>query len=66
MPKQIYDAQTILSMLDRAERVIVVKRKDSAKLKLRVGKYLYTYSATPDEVDTMISSVKDKSRVVNY
>ncbi|MGC8661070.1 MAG: hypothetical protein ACP5TZ_01030 [Nitrososphaeria archaeon] len=66
MPKQIFDAQTILSMLDRAERVVVVKRKDSAKLKLRVGRYLYTYAAAPDEVDTLVSSIKDKSKVVNY
>ncbi|MCL4343583.1 MAG: hypothetical protein M1291_01295 [Thaumarchaeota archaeon] len=66
MPKQIFDAQTILSMLDKAEKVVVVKRKESAKLKLRVGKYLYTYAAAPDEVDKLVSSVKDKSRVVNY
>ena len=46
--------------------IYLMTLKDSAKLKLRVGKYLYTYSATPDEVDTMVSSVKDKSRIVNY
>ncbi|MEM0097184.1 MAG: hypothetical protein QXY52_04585 [Conexivisphaerales archaeon] len=66
MPKQIFDAQTILSMLENAEKVVVVKRKESAKLKLKVGKYLYTYVAAPDEVDRMVLGVKDKSRVVNY
>ncbi len=66
MPKQIFDAQTILSMMDRATKIVVVKRKDSAKLKLRIGKYLYTYVASPDEVDNMVSGVKDKNRVVYY
>lgn len=66
MPRQVFDARTILSMMDKAKRIIVVKRKDSAKLKLRMRRYLYTYVAAPDEIDKIISNVKDKSKVVYY
>jgi len=66
MPRQVFDAQTVLTMMDKARKIIVVKREDSAKLKLRMQRYIYTYVATPDEIDKIISNVKDKSKVVYY
>ncbi len=65
MPRQVFDSQSVLSMLDKAKKIIVVKRGDTVKLKLRTGRYLYTYIATPEEADKILSTVKDKNRVVN-
>ncbi|MDP8023728.1 MAG: hypothetical protein ACP5FU_03875 [Nitrososphaeria archaeon] len=66
MPKQIYDTQTLLELLKNAEKIKVVKRKDYSKIKLRIGKYLYTYVGTPDEPDKILSNFKEKDKIVYY
>ena len=66
MPKQIYDTQTLLELLKNAEKIKVVKRNDYSKIKLRIGKYLYTYVGTPDEPDKILSNFKDKDKIVYY
>ena len=66
MPKQIYDTQTLFELLKSAEKIKVVKRKDYSKIKLRIGKYLYTYEGAPDEPDKILSNFKDKDKVIYY
>ncbi len=66
MPKQIYDTQTLFELLKSAEKIKVVKRKDYSKIKLRIGKYLYTYVGAPDEPDKILSNFKDKDKVIYY
>ncbi len=66
MPKQIYDTQTLLEMLKNAKKIKVVKRKNYSKIKLRIGKYLYTYVGAPDESDKILSDYKDKDKIVYY
>ncbi|MFP3132826.1 MAG: hypothetical protein RXO71_03005 [Nitrososphaeria archaeon] len=66
MPKQIYDIQTLLELLKNARKIKVVKRKDYSKIKVRVGKYLYTYVGSPDEPDKILSNVKEKDKIVYY
>ncbi|MGC8569221.1 MAG: hypothetical protein ACP5LW_04380 [Nitrososphaeria archaeon] len=63
MPKQIYDTQTLLELMKNARKIIVVKRKDYSKIKLRLGRYLYTYVGAPDEADKLLANVKDKEMV---
>lgn len=65
MPRQIFDAQSVLSMIDKAKKIIVVKRGETVKIKLRMSRYLYTYVATPEEAEKILSTVKDKDKVVN-
>ncbi|MDG7044820.1 MAG: hypothetical protein JRN02_05555 [Nitrososphaerota archaeon] len=58
MPKQIFDSKTFLELLEGADKVVLVKRKEHSKAKIRKGRYLYTYSGPSAEVDKLIASYK--------
>jgi len=55
-----------LELLKNARKIKVVKRKDYSKIKLRIGKYVYTYVGAPDEPDKILSNVKEKDKIVYY
>ncbi len=64
MPRQIYDLQTLMELMKSAKKIIVVKRKDYSKIKLRMKKYLYTYVGSPEEADKILAEFKDKEKIV--
>ena len=64
MPRQIYDLQTLMELMKSANKIIVVKRKDYSKIKLRMKKYLYTYVGSPEEADKFLAEFKDKEKIV--
>ncbi|NWF94947.1 MAG: 50S ribosomal protein L38e [Candidatus Thorarchaeota archaeon] len=58
MPKQIDDVEKFLKMTEDAAECRVKRGRDSVKLKLRTGKYLYTLVLEPQKAESVIQQVK--------
>ncbi len=57
MPRQIYSKEELLRLADNSRECRVVRRGDKVKIKLRRGRYLYTYVTTASEADTLLRQI---------
>jgi len=58
MPCEIHSVDDFLKLSSNAIECRVKRLKDTAKLKLRTKKYLYTYKISLAEVDGIIKALK--------
>lgn len=59
MPVELKSKEEFLKIAERAEECRVKKLKDTAKLKLRTKRYLYTLKVKLEEVDELLERVKN-------
>ncbi len=58
MPSELTSKDQFKKLLGEAVEVRVVKKEESAKVKVRTKKGLYTFKTTGDEADTLVKGLK--------
>ncbi len=58
MPKEIFDADKFLALVEKASKCLVKKLDGETKLKLRTSRYLYTITLEPSEADTLLGKIQ--------
>ena len=58
MPSELTSKDQVKKLLPEAIEIRVVRSEDSAKLKLRTKKSLYTYKTTGEDADAILKGVK--------
>ena len=58
MPREIRTKEEFQALQESASEIRVSKQGDSAKLKLRTDKALYTFKTSTEEADTLVKGVK--------
>jgi tetraacyldisaccharide-1-P 4'-kinase len=58
MPKQLFDKDEFLKMADDAIDCLVVRRKDTVKLKVRRSRMMYIYVTNEEEANDLLKSIK--------
>ncbi len=58
MPSELTTKEQFKEILPNAEEIRVVRKGDTAKVKLRTKAALYTFKTTGDEVDALIKGAK--------
>lgn len=58
MPRQVFNKDELLKLVEGAEKCRVVRRGDKVKIKVRKARYLYTYVASSSEADEILSRIR--------
>ncbi len=58
MPREITSKEQFEGLLDQATEVRVVRSEDSAKVKLRTPRGLFTFKTTSSEADGLVKGLK--------
>lgn len=58
VPKEIRTKEEFQKLLPEATEVRVLRGEQSAKLKLRTPKSLYTFKTAPEDVDVLLKGLK--------
>lgn len=58
MPKSLEKAEEFIKLAEKTDICLVKRLKDKVKLKLRSGRYLYTFQTTPKDADAIIKDLK--------
>jgi hypothetical protein len=58
MPHEVTSQDQVKALLKDAVEVRIVRNEDSAKLKVRTRKGLYTFKTTGEEADALVKGIK--------
>ncbi|MEM3014138.1 MAG: 50S ribosomal protein L38e [Candidatus Bathyarchaeia archaeon] len=64
MPSEIFDIDEFVRLSEKAEHCLVKRKKDTAKLKLRTSKMLYTLKVDIKKADEVIKKLKCETREI--
>ncbi len=58
MPRELFDPDEFMEIMERATECRVKRKGDIVKLKLKTKRMLYTLKVTPEEAEVILSRVK--------
>jgi len=58
VPSEVRTKEEFQNLLPKATEVRVLRREDSAKIKLRTRERLYTFQTTAEEADALLKGLK--------
>ena len=58
MPSEVTSKDDFKELLKEAQEIRIVRKDDSAKVKIRTKKGLYTFKTTGTEADSIVKGVK--------
>ena len=58
MPFEVTSKDDFRELLKEAQEIRIVRKEDSAKVKVRTKKGLYTYKTTSEEADALVKGAK--------
>lgn len=61
MPKSLSEVEEFMKLAEKADICLVKRLKDKVKLKLRSGRYLYTFQTTSKDADSILKDLKCKT-----
>lgn len=58
MPREVFRMEEIMELAEGSSEVRIVRRGDKVKIKVRRSRNLYTYVASPDEMEDALKTLK--------